>query len=95
MKLISACDCCNVTLVLPSVWYFSRILADVSEDSPGGPLQPPPSPRRVTSHLLSRPAMVSRGDGIPFTRTSGGSAKQPLLRGGGCVQRDALKTCTL
>uniref|UniRef100_A0A452FFM7 Holliday junction recognition protein n=1 Tax=Capra hircus TaxID=9925 RepID=A0A452FFM7_CAPHI len=48
---------------------------DVSEDSPGGPLQPPSSPREGdASHSCSAgQAVVLRGDGIPLQGTSGGS----------------------
>ncbi|KAB0366053.1 hypothetical protein FD754_010209, partial [Muntiacus muntjak] len=46
---------------------------DISEDSPGGPLQPPPSPREGdASHSCSAGlAVVPRGDGIPLQGTGG------------------------
>ncbi|KAF4022037.1 hypothetical protein G4228_013091 [Cervus hanglu yarkandensis] len=46
---------------------------DVSEDSPGGPLQLPPSPREGdASHSCSAGlAVVPRGDGIPLQGTGG------------------------
>lgn len=57
---------------------------DISEDRPGGPLQPPPSPREGdASHSCSAgQAMMPRGDGIPLHGTGGGSfSSSPCSKG--------------
>ncbi|XP_065786700.1 Holliday junction recognition protein [Muntiacus reevesi] len=66
----------HVTLV-PSLASPTRpaqgYCGDISEDSPGGPLQPPLSPREGdASHSCSAGlAVVPRGDGIPLQGTGG------------------------